>query len=144
MTKSIKLRAMIIMLFFLGHVAIAQQDCTDYKITRTINLDESSKTKEINLEVNEDVVCLQIGLISTIESGSLTIEIYDPNGDKQGNFSVESELSSNSSSSGKNKDLVCGQLNKTIKDPMKGNWTVKLKPKKVTGEIMINSRQSLY
>ena len=130
------------MLLLLGPMAIAQQDCTDYKITRTIHLDESSKTKEINLEVNEDVVCLQIGLISTIESGALTIEIYDPNGDKQGNFSVESDLSSSSSSAGKNKDLVCGQLNKTIKDPMKGNWTVKLKPKKVTGEIMINSRQS--
>lgn len=142
MTKSITLRVVIIVLLFIGPLAMAQQDCTDYKITRTIQLDESSKTKEIKLEVNDDVKCLQIGLISTIESGALTIEIYDPKGDKQGNFSVESELSSNSSSAGKNKDLVCGQLNKTINKPMKGNWTVKLKPKKATGEIQINSRQS--
>ena len=142
MTKSIKLRAVIILVLLLGPIAMAQQDCTDFSITRTIQLDASSKTKEIKLEVNDDVKCLQIGLISTIESGALTIEIYDPNGDKQGNFSVESGLSSSSSSAGKNKDLVCGQLNKTIKDPMKGNWIVKLKPKKVTGEIMINSRQS--
>jgi len=142
MTKSIKLRAVIILLLLLGPIAMAQQDCTDFSITRTIHLNESSNTKEIKLEVNDDVKCLQIGLISTIESGALTIEIYDPNGDKQGNFSMESDLSSNSSSAGKNKDLVCGQLNKTIKDPMKGNWIVKLKPKKVTGEIMINSRQS--
>ncbi len=105
--------------------------------TRTIELEDSSDNEAIKLEVEDNTECLQIGVNSTIKSGSLTMEIFDPKGDKQGNFSVESQISSNA----KKKELVCGQLNKTFKEPIAGTWTVRLKPKRVTGKINIHSHQ---
>lgn len=142
MTKSIKLLAVLSLTLFITAPVIAQKSCSSSRETKNIQLDGTSKTEEIQLEVTKDLTCLNIGLNSTIENGSLTVEIFDPKGDKQGNFSVERQMSSNSSSSGKSKDIVCGQLNKNIQEPMKGKWTVKLKPKNATGDVTIISSMS--
>ena len=144
MTKSIKLIAVLSLILFIAPFGIAQNNNSHHNnncstISRNIQLDGSSKIEEIKLDVAEDISCLQIAVNSTIKSGSLTMEIFDPKGDKQGNFSVESQI--NSSSSSNAKELVCGQLNKTIKEPMKGKWIIKLKPKNVTGDITIHSNQ---
>jgi len=124
-------------------IAIGQhkENCSNTNTTRNIQLDDSSSNEVVKVEVKENAKHLMIGVNSTISSGSLTMEIYDPKGNKQGNFSVESMMSSSSSSKGKNKETVCGQLNKSFQDPMKGDWTIKLKPKKVSGKIQINSHQ---
>ncbi len=117
-------------------------NCSSYQTSKSINLESSSKNESVKISVQEDVEHLNIGVSSSISSGALTMEIYNPKGDKQGNFSVESELNSSSSDGGKSSESVCGQLNKSFKDPMKGDWVVKLKPKKVTGKIQIHSHQS--
>jgi len=143
MTKSIKLIATVSLILFMAPIAIAQHEnhCSNSNTSRSIELNDSSSNKVVKVEVKDNSKHLMIGVNSTITSGSLTMEIFDPKGNKQGNFSVESMMSSNSNSKGKNKETVCGQLNKSFKDPMKGDWTVKLKPKKVSGKIQINSHQ---
>ncbi|MEL6810002.1 MAG: hypothetical protein AAFP76_01560 [Bacteroidota bacterium] len=146
MTKSIKLNAAVILLLLLSPVVLAQQhgqhsNCSDYHTARTIELDDSSNNESIKMEVDKDTKNLMISVNSLISSGSLTMEILDPKGDKQGNFSVESQLSSSTSSGGKNKEEVCGQLNKSFSEPMAGSWTIKLKPRKVTGKIQVSSHQ---
>jgi len=143
MTKSIKLIATVSLILFMVPIAIGQhkENCSNTNTTRNIQLDDSSSNEVVKVEVKENAKHLMIGVNSTISSGSLTMEIYDPKGNKQGNFSVESMMSSSSSSKGKNKETVCGQLNKSFQDPMKGDWTIKLKPKKVSGKIQINSHQ---
>lgn len=125
-------------------IAIAQEECncSSSNTTRNIELEDSSSNEVIKVAVADDANHLMIGVNSTITSGSLTMEIFDPKGNKQGNFSVESMMRSSSNSKGKNKETVCGQLNKSFKDPMKGDWTVKLKPKKVSGKIQISSHLS--
>jgi len=151
MKKSIKTITTVIMILCIAPWVTGQsqsqgqhknhQNCnTGYQVSRTIELEDSSDTEEIKLEVSENMKALSIGINSTIDAGSLTMEIYDPKGNKQGNFSVESSTSS--SSKGKRKELVCGQLNKAIENPMKGDWTIKLKPKNVTGKINIHSHQA--
>lgn len=143
MTKSIKLIATVSLILFMVPIAIAQHkgNCSNSNTTRSIELDDSSSNEVVKVEVKDNAKHLMIGVSSTISSGSLTMEIFDPKGNKQGNFSVESMMSSSSSSKGKNKESVCGQLNKSFQDPMKGDWTIKLKPKKVSGKIQINSHQ---
>jgi hypothetical protein len=143
MTKSIKLIVAVGLILFITPITFAQykQNCSNYNTTRNIELDDSSSNEVVKVEVKDNAKHLMIGVNSTISSGSLTMEIFDPKGNKQGNFSVESMMSSNSNSKGKNKETVCGQLNKSFQDPMKGEWTIKLKPKKVSGKININSHQ---
>lgn len=136
MKKSIKLFACLSLLMFLSFSALGQQ-CDGITLNRNIQLDGSSDTEEIKVAVTEDIKCLSIAINSTIESGNLTMEIYDPKGAKQGNFSIESQLASNA----KKKDLVCGQMQKDMKEPMKGNWTVKLIPNKAKGDIAIRTVQ---
>jgi len=138
MKKSIKLFACLSLIMFLSFSATGQQ-CDGITLNRNIQLDGSSDTEEFKVEVSEDIESLQIAIISTIQSGYLTMEIYDPKGVKQGNFSVESQLNSNA----KKKELVCGQMQKTIKDPIKGNWVIKLIPEKVKGDISICTTQVL-
>ncbi|MDC8003602.1 hypothetical protein POV27_06035 [Aureisphaera galaxeae] len=117
-------------------------NCSSSSTTKSISLEDSSKNESVTISVTDEVKCLNIGVSSNISSGALTMEIYNPEGDKQGNFSVESELNSSSSNTGKSSETVCGQLNKTFKEPMKGDWVIKLKPKKVTGKVQIHSHQA--
>jgi len=144
MTKSIKLIVTVSLILFIAPIALAQhkENCSNYNTSRSIELDDSSSNEVVKVEVKDNTKHLMIGVNSTISSGSLTMEIFDPKGNKQGNFSVESMMSSNSNAQGKNKETVCGQLNKSFQDPMKGSWTIKLKPRKVSGKIHINSHQS--
>ena len=105
--------------------------------TRNIEFDQSSETQSVNIAVSEGNSQLCFGISSTLKSGDLTVEIYDPNGKDYGNFSIEG----NNSASAKNKDMVCGQINKQIKDPMKGDWVVKLLPSQANGQIAIHTLQ---
>ena len=118
-------------------VTLAQQDCTSISQNRTIELDGGSDREEVKLTVEEDVKQLHLAISSTISSGELTVEIFDPKGNKQGYYSVESQ----SSSSAKRKESVCGQMHKEISDPQAGDWIIRLKPKKVKGQISIHSGQ---
>ena len=137
MKTSIKSCAAVILLIFVSFSAVAQKSCNSNNTTRNITLDGSSDTENIKLEVADNVKDLHLGINSTISSGYLTVEIYDPKGGKQGYFSVESQMSSGA----KKKEEVCGQMNKQINEPMKGEWTVKLIPKNVKGKISIMSHQ---
>ncbi len=114
-----------------------QQDCecNATTLSRNIELDGSSDTEDIKIEVSDETKKMFIGVNSTIESGYLTVEIYDPSGNKKGNFSVESQVKS----SDKKREQVCGQMQKQIEDPEKGTWRVKLIPKNAVGKIHIQS-----
>ena len=135
MKKSIKLLSIFTVLFFLSMPLIAQE-CSGISLNRNIQLNKSSDIEEIKIDVAKNTNHMNIGVNSTIRSGSLTVELFDPKGNKQGNFSVESQISSND----QKKECVSGQMQKTIKNPMSGHWIVKLKPKKAQGEVSICSR----
>ncbi len=106
-----------------------QHQCNSTSSVRTIELDKSSNKKDIKIDVTDNAKAMSVAVNSTINSGLLTIEIYDPNGDKKGHFSIEA--------AGDKTELVSGQMQKHFETPMKGDWVVKLIPKKVSGDISI-------
>lgn len=120
---------------------------TDMTLERTISLPGDSKTEEIIVNVDEKLVHLVLTIKSTVSLGELSIEIYDPNGEKHGNFTVGNQLSSANTISikkqegvvsGKN-EIVNGTINKIIRQPMIGNWIIKIIPNKAKGRINIQS-----
>lgn len=143
MKKSIKSFTVLTLFLFLSTISFSQksttsfdqfgQQCSGVNLTRNIHLKGSSSTEKIKIEVTENTNCIHLGINSIIQSGSLTIEVYDPKGNKQGNFSVESQIGSNKQFG----ESVCGQIQKTIKTPLKGEWIVKLIPNKAKGEVSI-------
>jgi len=136
MKKSIQF-ILVLSILFVAPSAVVAQDCTSICQDRVIELDGSSDREEIKLNVAENVKKLHLGINSTISSGELTVEIYDPKGNKKGYYSVESQMGN----SAKKKESVCGQMHKEIDDPQAGDWIIRLKPKKVKGQIAIHSGQ---
>ncbi|WP_298903327.1 hypothetical protein [uncultured Psychroserpens sp.] len=135
MKKSIKLVTCLFLLLSLSIQAQQnnQKHCDAITLNRSIQFDGSSDTEEIKVEVADSAKKLYVSINSTIKSGYLTVEVYDPKGNKKGNFSIESQVKS----SNKKKELVCGQMQKHIDDPIQGNWVIKLIPNNVAGDVSI-------
>jgi len=124
------------LLFFLPFITVAQQ--TDSDLNRTIELNGSTDQKTITITVEPGTVHLDIKIRSILEEGQLRVEIYDPNGEKQGTLSATSDPSSDSV-----REKVEGRLNKIAKDPMPGEWTVRLQYMDAHGRVQLMSKLRL-
>ncbi len=123
-----------------------QIDKTTFNLQREISLNEDSEKKEILLPVSGPIVRFTISIGSRITEGELTIEVYDPNGEKQGNYSVDNQISSRLYKSDKNakmmsKEIVTGKIDKSIEYPISGNWKVLIIPNNASGQLVIESNQ---
>lgn len=140
---------------------ISGQDATTFNLERQIILNGESENIEILLSVSGQDNALNLKIQSKIQEGELTIEIYDPKNEKKGNYSIGSQVKTTQSNIKKNdmdneferelellgtimgvrKESVQGTITRTIKDPLKGNWVVKIIPKNVKGRVTIVSDQ---
>lgn len=132
---------------------ISGQEETRFNLERQIILNGESENLEILLSVSEQDNILNLRIQSNIQEGELTVEIYDPKNEKQGNYSIGSQLKSTQSNSNKNqmekelevlgirKESVQGTITRSIKNPVKGNWVVKIIPKNAIGRVSIVSDQ---
>lgn len=102
-------------------------------LQRSIKLDNDSKTEEIIIDINENTQKYQLLISSSIVSGKLTIEVYDPNGTKQENVTISAQLDS------KKKEMVQANINKSLTEPQAGKWKIKIIPSNATGNINIQT-----
>lgn len=106
---------------------------TKVSIERAIWLDNDSKTKEIVIPVETKSKKLQLVINSAITSGKLSIEIYDPKGEKQGNFSIGTQTNLGS------QEKVRGNISKSLKEPLVGKWMIKIIPSEASGDVHIQT-----
>ncbi|MCD2259910.1 hypothetical protein [Psychroserpens luteolus] len=131
----------IIFTLFLSFGALAQ---TEFKTTRNLGFKASSKTQSVNIKLSENTTALQLFINCAVKKGSVSIVIYDPSDEKQGEFSVESiESEDDGSLFSMLKDGVTGQINKYINKPQKGNWKIVFIPINATGRVEIQSSQQM-
>ncbi|MEO5601548.1 MAG: hypothetical protein ABIR06_11545 [Cyclobacteriaceae bacterium] len=106
---------------------------SDTRVTlqREITLDKDSKSEEVILKIEDDVDRFELIINSKVITGNLKIEVYDPKGNKQGTFSVGTQLN------GEKSERVNGKISKSLKHPQSGNWKVNIFPTKATGIITI-------
>jgi len=138
-----KTACFIICVFFFSLTAYGQgQDIkkpytatseTKMDLSRNIRLVNDSKPEEISINIQQKTKWLNLSINSTVSSGKLTIELYDPNNVKQGNFTVETQLNSIA------KETVSGNFQKSLLNPQVGNWKVKIIPTEASGMIKIQS-----
>ena len=105
---------------------------TDFTIQRDIKFKNSSDVKEVSIAVKNDDSILQLMISSIVESGELSVEIYDPTNKKQGNFSIGTQLNSTELN-----EKVRGQIQKKFTTPKEGTWKVKFIAKNASGNINI-------
>ncbi|WP_299334504.1 hypothetical protein [uncultured Psychroserpens sp.] len=138
-----KLVSVVILSLLFSLSAFAQQS-TEFSMTRNLGFKESSKVQTVDIKISEGTSALRLDIKCGVRKGDVTIEIYDPEGTKQGEFSVESiETEDDGSLFNMLKKGVEGQINKFIKNPQSGTWTIKFIPKNSTGSVKILSWQGL-
>jgi hypothetical protein len=181
MKKLLKKLSIAILLLSLLTSFTRAQDKTDMNFTKNIILKPESEEQKVPVTVSDSCTSLSFRIAGTIQEGELTVEIYDPKGEIQGNFSISclsktqktnrnqsenssdagsndassssiSSLTSSSSSSTSSStstssmsssasSISQGQFNKTVKNPIKGNWIIKIIPKHASGKVLIDSGQ---
>lgn len=104
---------------------------TKFELQRTIKLEKDSKTEEVIIPIKQKTQKFELMINSSVTIGKLKIELYDPNDIKQGNFTVGTQLNS------EKKEIVNGHIQKSLKEPLSGNWKVKIIPTDATGSVKI-------
>jgi hypothetical protein len=185
MKKLLKnLSVAILLLSFLTGISRGQ-DKTDLNFSKNIILKSESTEQKIPVTVSDSCAFLNFRIAGTIQEGELTVEIYDPKGELQGNFSISclsknlkanknknlsenlSESNNNEASSSLSSSLTSsattststssstsassmsssassvsqGRFNKSVKNPIKGNWIIKIIPGHASGKVMIDTEQ---
>jgi len=108
---------------------------TKFDLSRSIEFSNSKQTEEIIIKTESNSTQLYISIKSAINQGGLIVEIYDPAGEKQGNFEIESIVKSNDGKT----EYVQGSIQKKINVPMAGEWKIKIIPTNTTGHIRIGT-----
>lgn len=109
---------------------------TKVSLQRNIKLERDSKSEEVILPIEDDVDVFKLIVTSSVTAGNLKIEVYDPEGNRQGTYSVGTQLNA------RKPEHVNGNINKALKDPQTGNWKVNIVPAEATGTVTIQT--SLY
>ena len=128
----------LVLSLFLSIGTFAQS--TEFLTTRNLGFKESSKVQNVEIKITENTSALRLSIKCGVRKGNVSIQIYDPSGEKQGEFSVESmESDDNDSLFSMLKEGVTGQINKYISKPQKGTWIIKFIPKNANGRVEIQS-----
>ena len=102
-------------------------------VDHQIELENDSRKDEVELHIPADTREMRIKVYGNISMGKLVINLSAPNGKKEGTFSLSTK-----GNRGKNSRAI-GNLSKALKDPIAGNWIIKIAPEQVTGRILVQS-----
>ena len=106
---------------------------TKVDLQRTIKLEKDSKSEDVILHIKKKTKKLDLLISSSINNGKLTIEVYSPDNIKQGNYTVGTQLKS------EKKEIVNGNIRKSLVEPQAGEWKVKIIPTDASGTIKIQT-----
>lgn len=132
MSKSL-FYSVILILMFIPSIVIGQTKQKKFNTETGIYFNGQSELTEIKIPI-VPLTNLNIIIESHINEGELTIELYDPQGEKQGNFTIGSPTFAS-------KESVRGSISKKVANPSKGEWIVKLIPKNASGALEIQCIQ---
>lgn len=101
---------------------------------------QSNSSKPIVFKVTTKTT-LRIGIRAHISSGTTLIEIYNPDGIKEGELSLEFKSKPVSSASNDFLNKTSGALDKTILDAEVGEWQIKISSQKSEGTVAMSVAQ---
>ena len=138
MKKSVRILATILILSF-GLISTGSaQD--EIRITKSKSLEflGESKNAEVIVKSTSEYNYLKIAINCVLTEGDITIEIIDPDGEKQGNFTVKSDKSVKAGSNTVVEQRVSGSMTKNIGEPKQGDWIIKAIPSSAKGQAQYN------
>jgi len=134
------MKQVLVLLAILSEALLFAQN-TEFTTTRRLGFNQSIKTQQVEIDAPENTAQLNLKILCSVEKGAVKIQIFNPSGEKEGEFKVEG---TETESTGELFDLlqngVSGEINKKVYDPEKGAWLVKFIPEKATGKVQIISK----
>ena len=118
--------------------SLIKDSWTKVNLQRTIQLEGDSKSVEVLINIQSNVQRFEFSINSSVHSGKLTIEVYDPKGTKRGNFTIGTQLNSEL------EETANGDIRKSLFEPHSGDWKVKIIPTKASGTIRIRTTVREY
>lgn len=115
---------------------------------RQITLKGESGDQVVSLPLRDSLSHINFEIKAVIISGELTVELFDPNGEKYGNFS----LAGSTNSKNKDADMIkgkiyyaeaSGSLVRYVKLPERGLWKAKVITKNAVGVVEFNLTRSI-
>lgn len=113
------------------------KDILSEKITLS---NKSVNIKPILFKVNRKTALL-FNIVGKVSSGITLIEIFNPNGEKEGELSLEHKTKSQLTEENEFFKSTSGVLNKTISDSEVGEWQIKISSQKSEGTVNISVAQ---
>jgi|GEM_PF-1741454 len=109
-------------------------------LIENIPLSKKISIKSIPFNVTSKTT-LRIGIRAHISSGTTLIEIYNPEGIKEGELSLEHKSKPTSSADNEFLKKTSGALDKTISGAEVGEWQIKISSKKSEGTVAMSVAQ---
>jgi hypothetical protein len=139
-TQSMK-TAFVILLMIICNVNFGQE-YIKLERKKSIMFADESKVAEVKINVTEEYNFLKIQIVSFLQRGEASFEIINPKGEVKGKYSIVA---------GEDKDIVkgenthveslaSGEMERAYRNPEKGDWIVRIIPKRATGKTDIDSR----
>ena len=124
--------------FLLFTAVVCHAQDSQVFIQRSIEFNGGTEKEEVIIYVEEGSGVLQVHINATINMGKLSVEIFDSKGVSKGKFSIGSQIVN----SDKVSETVRGTISKTIENPDKGEWKIKLTPENAKANVRISITQA--
>jgi hypothetical protein len=135
MKKSVKILSSLLIVFLAFASVCYGQDEVKIRRTQKLHFENESTKAEIKVEVTDVYNYVVFDIQCQLYQGEVLVEVFDPNGDKQGFFTVKSDDGTVSGENTKAESSVRGQMAKVFGKPLPGEWKIKANPTSAMGDL---------
>lgn len=115
------------------------QELAKVEQNKKIFFDKESKPVEVKINSGEAYNYMRIHIQGYFTSGEAVFELYDPSGKKRGYYIIKTDSEISKGENTKVEESVSASMDKSFRNPERGDWMVKIIPRKGTGRVIIDS-----
>lgn len=135
MKKAIKISSSVVVLTIVFLSQTFGQDISRLSKSQDLSFKGESQKTEITIKTSKEYNHLVISIEGRLQAGSASFEIIDPKGKVQANFNIKTEEKVSKGEKTTMTTLVKGQIHKSFRNPIIGDWIIRISPKDGTGYV---------
>jgi hypothetical protein len=120
---------------------ISPQETLSIQRSRRFDFDDESTVAETKIKATDEYNALLIAVATSLNQGSIVVDILDPKGVKQGTFTLVADEPSVVGGKTKYTGSVAGQMQKQFRFPIKGEWIIRATPTTAKGFVDLRIEQ---
>lgn len=126
-----------------GKESESSQELIKLEKNKELSFNEETTPSRVKFNVSEEYNYLRINIDCRLNSGIMSIELTDPNGKKQGIYTVKTEDNIFKGNKTQVGETAQGNMQKMFRHPLKGEWLIYVDPIKAKGNVKINIIQQI-